>query len=212
MEPFFKHISDIHFSLHSVIVRQSEGTDFDLKKLFYRWISVRNENEDYHDIDWISSPISKTDLPDDILWSDIIDYAEGLPCKRRSLSQTENDERKILRMDTAELLFERFLHEGLSPEQREWVEQIWNQTFNSFVPVDYESFDYTLESFSGKYDGKKFILHEQQKKGFAFLCSKGNGLLAYDVGVGKTATGIAAVIYQLQHQKCTRPLIIVPKH
>ena len=211
MEPFFKHISDIHFSLHSVIVRQSEGTDFDLKKLFYRWISVRNENEDYHDIDWISSPISKTDLPDDILWSDIIDYAEGLPCKRRSLSQTENDERKILRMDTAELLFERFLHEGLSPEQREWVEQIWNQTFNSFVPVDYESFDYTLESFSGKYDGKKFILHEQQKKGFAFLCSKGNGLLAYDVGVGKTATGIAAVIYQLQHQKCTRPLIIVPK-
>ncbi|MBE6353967.1 SNF2-related protein [Treponema sp.] len=211
MEPFFKHISDIHFSLHSVIVRQSEGTDFDLKKLFYRWISARNENEDYHDIDWISSPISKTDLPDDILWSDIIDYAEGLPCKRRSLSQTENDERKILRMDTAELLFERFLHEGLSPEQREWVEQIWNQTFNSFVPVDYESFDYTLESFSGKYDGKKFILHEQQKKGFAFLCSKGNGLLAYDVGVGKTATGIAAVIYQLQHQKCTRPIIIVPK-
>ena len=211
MEPFFKHISDIHFSLHSVIVRQSEGTDFDLKNLFYRWISARNENEDYHDIDWISSPISKTDLPDDILWSDIIDYAEGLPCKRRSLSQTENDERKILRMDTAELLFERFLHEGLSPEQREWIEQIWNQTFNSFVPVDYESFDYTLESFSGKYDGKKFILHEQQKKGFAFLCSKGNGLLAYDVGVGKTATGIAAVIYQLQHQKCTRPLIIVPK-
>jgi len=211
VEPFFKHISDIHFSLHSVIVRQSEGTDFDLKKLFYRWISARNENEDYHDIDWISSPISKTDLPDDILWSDIIDYAEGLPCKRRSLSQTENDERKILRMDTAELLFERFLHEGLSPEQREWVEQIWNQTFNSFVPVDYESFDYTLESFSGKYDGKKFILHEQQKKGFAFLCSKGNGLLAYDVGVGKTATGIAAVIYQLQHQKCTRPIIIVPK-
>lgn len=211
LESSYKQITDIHFSLHSVITRQSEETDFDLKALFYRWISARTEDEDYRDIDWLCSPISKTDLPDDIMWSDIIDYAEGIPCKRRSLSQTENDERNILRMDTAELLFERFLHEGLSAEQQAWVEQIWNQTFNSFESVDYEAFDYSLEGFSGKYDGKKFILHEQQKKGVAFLCTKGNGLLAYDVGVGKTATGIAAVMYQLQHQKCTRPLIIVPK-
>lgn len=211
LESSYKQISNIHFSLHSVITRQSEETDFDLKELFYRWISARTEDEDYRDIDWLCSPISKTDLPDDIMWSDIIDYAEGIPCKKRSLSQTENDERKILRMDTAELLFERFLHEGLSAEQQAWVEQIWNQTFNSFEPVDYEAFDYSLEGFSGKYDGKKFILHEQQKKGVAFLCTKGNGLLAYDVGVGKTATGIVAVMYQLQHQKCTRPLIIVPK-
>lgn len=211
MKSSYKQITDIHFSLHSVITRQSEETDFDLKELFYRWISARTEDGDYRDIDWLCSPISKTDLPGDIMWSDIIDYAEGIPCKRRSLSQTENDERKILRMDTAELLFERFLHEGLSAEQQAWVEQIWNQTFNSFEPVDYEAFDYSLEGFSGKYDGKRFILHEQQKKGVAFLCTKGNGLLAYDVGVGKTATGIAAVMYQLQHQKCTRPLIIVPK-
>ena len=211
MESSYKQISDIHFSLHSVITRKSEGTDYDLKELFYLWISARTEDEDYRDIDWLCSPVSKTDFPDDIRWSDIIDYAEGLACKRMSLSQTENDERKISRMDTAEALFDRFLHEGLTPLQRDWVEQTWNQTFNSFTTVDYDNFDYTLEGFSGIYDGKKFILHEQQKKGFAFLCSKGNGLLAYDVGVGKTATGIAAVMYQLQHGKCSRPLIIVPK-
>lgn len=211
MESSYKQISDINFSLHSVITRQSKSSDYDLKELFYRWISARTENEDYRDIDWLCSPVSKTDFPDDIQWSDIIDYAEGLSCKRLSLSHSENDERKILRMDTAELLFDRFLHEGLTVEQRDWVEQIWNQTFNSFSQVDYDNFDYTLQGFSGTYDGKKFILHEQQKKGFSFLCSKGNGLLAYDVGVGKTATGIAAVIYQLQHKKCSRPLIIVPK-
>ena len=211
MKSSYKQISDIHFSLHSVITRQSEGSDYDLKELFYRWISARTEDEDYRDIDWLCSPVSKTDFPDDILWSDIIDYAEGLACKRMSLSQTENDERKISRMDTAEALFERFLHEGLTTPQRDWVEQTWNRTFNNFTTVDYNNFDYTLQGFSSTYDGKKFILHDQQKKGFAFLCSKGNGLLAYDVGVGKTATGIAAVMYQLQHCKCTRPLIIVPK-
>lgn len=114
-------------------------------------------------------------------------------------------------MDTAELLFDSFLHKGLSPEQRDWVEQTWNKTFNAFVPVDYDNFDYSLEGLSETYNGKKFKLHDQQKKGFAYLCTKGNGLLAYDVGVGKTATGIAAVMYQLQHGKCSRPLIIVPK-
>lgn len=211
LEKAFKQISDIHFSLHSVITRKSEASDFDLKESFYRWVAGRSEDEDYRDIDWLASPVSKTDFPDDITWADIIDYSEGLPCKKLSLSQTENDERKIHRMDTAEFLFDRFLHEGLSPEKRGWVEQSWNQTFNNFSQVDYDNFDYTLEGFSGKYDGKKFTLHDQQKKGFAFLCSKGNGLLAYDVGVGKTATGIAAVMYQLQHGKCSRPLIIVPK-
>lgn len=207
----FKLISDIHFSLHSVITRSLAGSDNDLKKLFFQWISGRQEGEDFLDIDWLSSPVSKTDFPDEITWADIVDYAEGISCKKVSLSQTENDERKILRMDTAELLFDRFLHEGLSPEQKIFVEELWNKTFNSFPAVDYENFDYTIHGFSHTYDGKKFTLHEQQKKGFAFLCSKGNGLLAYDVGVGKTATGIMAVMYQLQHEKCIRPLIIVPK-
>lgn len=210
-----KGLQNIHFSLHSVITKKSQETEFNLKKFFYMWISGKNDapdsDKDYTKIDWLCSPISKTDFPEEIKWQDIIDYAEGIPLEKLSLSETENDERKILRMKTAEHLFDRFLHEGLLTEQKDWVEQTWNQTFNSFSTVDYNNFDYSLEGFSGTFDGKKFTLHEQQKKGFAFLCSKGNGLLAYDVGVGKTATGIAAVVHQIQHQKCKRPLIIVPK-
>ena len=45
----------------------------------------------------------------------------------------------------------------------------------------------------------------------AFLTQKGNGLLAYDVGVGKTAAGIVATVSQLQSGRAKRPLIIVPK-
>lgn len=210
-----KGLQNIHFSLHSVITKKSQETEFNLKKLFYMWISGKNDStdsdKDYTNIDWLCSPISKTDFPEEINWQDIIDYAEGIPLEKLSLSETENDERKILRMETAEHLFDRFLHQGLLPEQKNWVEQTWNKTFNNFSTIDYKNFDYTLEGFSGTFDGKKFTLHEQQKKGFAFLCSKGNGLLAYDVGVGKTATGIAAVVHQIQHQKCKRPLIIVPK-
>lgn len=197
-----KTISDIHFSIHSVI------TDWQLKNKFLLWVAGDN---DYSVIDWLSSPVSKTEFPEEISWQDIIDYTDGIPFNSRSLSETENDMLKILRMETAENLFEKFLHEGLDEETKTKVEDDWNRVFNSFEKVDYKNFDYSLEGFSGKFDGKKFVFHEQQKKGIAFLCTKGNGLLAYDVGVGKTATGIAAIIYQMQHGKCKRPLIIVPK-
>lgn len=201
-----KTISDIHFSVHSVI------TDWQLKDKFLHWIAGDNTGDnDYRVIDWLSSPVSKTEFHEEISWQDIIDYTDGIPFNSRSLSETENDMLKILRMETAENLFDKFLHEGLDEETKTKVEDDWNRVFNSFAEVDYKNFDYSIEGFSGKFDGKKFVFHEQQKKGIAFLCTKGNGLLAYDVGVGKTATGIAAIVYQMLHGKCKRPLIIVPK-
>ena len=197
-----KNINDIHFSVRSVLV------DNGLKNMFFRWIAG---NDDYKQIDWLSSPISKTEFPDDVSWDDIISFSIGLPFYNNSLSGTEGEILRLLCMETAENLFDKFLHEGLSKETIAEIENNWNQRFNSFEKVDYDTFDYSLEGFSGRFDGKKFVLHEQQKKGIAFLCTKGNGLLAYDVGVGKTATGIGAVVHQLQNEKCQRPLIVVPK-
>ena len=197
-----KTIDEIHFSIHSVLVTER------LKRLFYKWVAG---SIFYHTIDWLSSPISKTEFPDEISWQDIIDYSEGLPFTNRSLSGTEGNMLRLLRMETAERLFDKFLHEGLDESVTKVIENSWNDRFKSFESIDYKNFDYTIEGFSSKYDGKKFTFHKQQKKGVAFLCTKGNGLLAYDVGVGKTATGIASVVYQMQHQKCKRPLIVVPK-
>lgn len=212
-----KPFPDIHFSIHSILIKKLAEAGLDLKKAFFHWIcrgaaeAEETESESYDQIFWLESPISKTDFPEGIEWRDVRDYAEALPLKKKSLSQTENEEYKILRMETAETLFDRFLHEGLNNEQKTLVEDVWNQTYNSFPQVDYDNFDYTLYGFSETYNGRPFVFHEQQKKGMAFLCTKENGLLAYDVGVGKTATGIASVIYQMQHGKCERPLIIVPK-
>ena len=197
-----KTIDEIHFSIHSVLVSA------DLKEKFYKWVSG---NDFYYEIDWLSSPISKTEFPDEISWDDVIAYSEGISFKNHSLSKTEGDMLRLLRMETAEHLFDKFLHEGLDKQTVTQIEDDWNQKFNSFTTVNYKNFDYTLEGFSGRFDGKKFTFHEQQKKGVAFLCTKENGLLAYDVGVGKTATGIASVVYQMQHKKCKRPLIVVPK-
>ena len=197
-----KTLAEIHFSIHSLIV----DDDFRLK--FLDWVAG---SKDYNQIDWLASPISKTEFPEEISWHDVIDYTFKIPFINRSLSETNGDMLKIQRMETAEHLFDKFVHEGLDEQTALKVEYVWNDTFNSFPAVDYKNFDYTLPGFSNQLDGKKFTLHEQQKKGIAFLCTKQNGLLAYDVGVGKTATGLAAVVYQMQHGKCSRPLIVVPK-
>lgn len=199
----FKRIEDIHFSVLSVIV------DYGLRTKFFAWAT--GKNTDFESVDWLCSPISKSDFPEGVEWPDIMDYACKVSGRRSSLSKLQDQELKIARMETAEYLFDRFLHEGLDKEESLRVEKLWNQKFNSFESVDRAGFDFSLKGFSGKLDGKKFAFHEQQKSGVAFLCSKGNGLLAYEVGVGKTATGIAALVWQLQHKKCSRPMIVVPK-
>ena len=61
------------------------------------------------------------------------------------------------------------------------------------------------------YKGREpFKLYKQQIEGINRLVSKGNGLLAYGVGVGKTAAGICASIAQMQSKRAKRPLIICP--
>ena len=99
-----KKIDEIHFSIHSVLV-----TD-ELKHKFYEWVTG---DKFYSPIDWLSSPISKTEFPEDISWQDVLDYSEGISFTNRSFSESEDDMLRLLRMETAERLFDKFLHKGL---------------------------------------------------------------------------------------------------
>lgn len=200
-----KNISDIHFSVHSIL------TDQKLMDNFFWWVAGVNPQSDYHFIDYLNSPITKSLFSESITWTDIINYCQGIKYVNNKVTEIELEELRIKRIEIAEELFDLFLHKGLNDKGIKLIEDKWNSTFNSFPSVDYDAFDFSIEGYSGILNGKPFILHEQQKKGVAFLCSKGNGLLAYDVGVGKTATGIVSVVHQLQSGKCKRPLIVVPK-
>ncbi|MDO4507213.1 MAG: SNF2-related protein [Spirochaetales bacterium] len=202
----FKAMDEIHFSVHSVLTDEI----WHLKNQFFEWVA--GDSEDIKsEIDLMTSPLNKSDIPEEIRWCDIVEYCCGIPMQRQmGMTEGQIEELRILRMTTAESLWDRFIHEGISDCKKDEIEKKWNSRFNSFDSVDYENFDCKVEGFSGKLDDKEFVLHEQQKKGVAFLCSKGNGLLAYDVGVGKTATGIVSAVYQIQHGNCKRPLIVVP--
>ena len=103
------------------------------------------------------------------------------------------------------------MSEGLSIEDQKDLIQAWNDKANSFVNPDYSKIPLFVDNMSTHKGKKEFVLLPQQLKGISMLCNKGTGLLAYDVGVGKTACGIVATVNQIQTGRAKKPLICVPK-
>ena len=210
-----------------------ETVELNLQESFILWAqgqtyksSLADEHYYRSGIDFTVSNISEEDLPSNVSWYDIIDYIDKKPVKAEKTNswrkdeeeiqadkaqhRKEADEKRMARSETADRLFDKYLHEGLSPELSKRVESEYNRRFNSYVNPDYSKLPLFIDGMSRLKDGKKFKLYDQQIKGVSFLCNKGNGLLAYDVGVGKTAAGIVATINQIQTGRCTRPVIVVP--
>lgn len=177
-------------------------------------------------IDYATANISEEDLPQNVTWYDIVEYIDRKSVKADRVStwrksdeeinadkaqkRKEAEEKRMARSETADRLFDKYLHEGLSPELSAKVEAEYNRRFNSYLIPDYSKLPLFIDGMSREKDGKKFKLYDQQIKGVSFLCNKGNGLLAYDVGVGKTAAGIVATVNQIQTGRCKRPVIVVP--
>lgn len=178
-------------------------------------------------IDFATANISQEDFPQSVSWYDIVEYIDKKPVKAERVTGTWNkeddeikadkaqarreaDEKRMARSETADKLFDKYLHEGLSEDLSKRVEAEYNRRFNSYVIPDYSKLPLFIDGMSRTKNSKKFKLYDQQIKGVSFLCNKGNGLLAYDVGVGKTAAGIVATVNQIQTGRSKRPVIVVP--
>lgn len=178
-------------------------------------------------IDFTTANISEEEFPPDVQWRDIIDYIDKKPVKadkvtgswrkeeseinaEKAQHKKEAEEKRMARSETADKLFDKYLHEGLSDKLKAQVQAEYNRRFNSYIIPDYSKLPLFISGMSRTKGGKNFKLYDQQIKGVSFLSNKGNGLLAYDVGVGKTATGIVANVCQIQNGRSKRPLIVVP--
>lgn len=230
-KPEFVKLEKIHFSpmttlSHEFIVTEaSTGEPLNLKEDFVNWVTGCYDSTDKRswwtrrNFDSASSPISKEDLPPGVNWSDIIEYLDGESVRARraygdkpqKAAAIEAEEKRVNRRDTADILFDRYLHEGLDNDTTKRLENEWNKRFNNTVNPDYAKLPLFVDGMS-YYKGKEpFRLYDQQIRGISFLGNKGNGLLAYDVGVGKTAAGIVSTVNQIQTKRAKKPLIVVPK-
>ena len=230
----------IHFGVKTTLAEEfkiehidAEGNkvNLNLQESFILWAqNARLADQKWRgDIDFATANISREELGEELSFYDIVNYIDGKPVKaepvrgwrtydmseeekaaEKAERKKEADLKRQARSDTANRLFDRYLHEGLSESDKKRLSAEYNRRFNSYVAPDYSKLPLFVDGMSAYKGDSKFKLYDQQIKGISFLCNKGNGLLAYDVGVGKTAAGIVATVNQIQTGRSCRPLIVVP--
>lgn len=233
-------IEKIHFGVKTALAEtftvehiDAEGNkvNLNLQESFILWAQNAKlaDRKWRGDIDFATANISREELGEELTFYDIVNYIDGKPVKAEAVRgwrtydmsedekaaekaerRKEADLKRQARSDTANRLFDRYLHEGLSESDTKRLSSEYNRRFNSYIAPDYSKLPLFVDGMSAYKGDSKFKLYDQQIKGISFLCNKGNGLLAYDVGVGKTAAGIVATVNQIQTGRSKRPLIIVP--
>jgi N12 class adenine-specific DNA methylase len=108
-----------------------------------------------------------------------------------------------------EELFSKFLYEAVTFEDQQKINFSWNRVYNGYSSIPYHRVPI---GFQCSYKFKQFSLQftPAQREGIAFMEISGSGIIAYDVGVGKTMSAIITAANALYSGKCRRPVIVVP--
>ena len=92
-------------------------------------------------------------------------------------------------------------------DRRERLCRIYNDTFNSIRPREYDG---SHIRFMGM--NPEISLRKHQVNAIAHVLYGGNALLAHEVGAGKTFEIVAAAMEMKRLGLCTKSLIVVPNH
>lgn len=111
--------------------------------------------------------------------------------------------------DEGERLFKIFLHEALEHKDQLKIDAHYNMNFNAVASLNYDKIPIGLK-VSKTFHGHNLEVRPAQREGIAFMELVGSGIIAYDVGVGKTITAIIEVAAAIMNGKAKRPLICVP--
>lgn len=215
-------LNELELSVNSPFIREFKLNGENITERFIKWATgydlEDSQNSRGQISDYTAAGINREDIPPTISWEDVTNYIDGiaLPAIRdETLDEKEKSQirnRKINdRQETAEKLFARYVRTVLTEEEGKALADAYNRQFNGSRDPDYAKLPLFIDGMNLYRKGSHFRLYEQQIKGISFLCNKGNGILAYDVGVGKTAAGIVATVQQIQSGRSKRPLVIVPK-
>lgn len=86
----------------------------------------------------------------------------------------------------------------------------WNERFNFFTEPQYHKYPITCSLNNVFKNGSKFIPNESQVEAMQFIETTGSGLIAYGVGVGKTASAIMILSHLLGSNKVNKPILVLP--
>lgn len=127
----------------------------------------------------------------------------------RGTDKSEKANRKRAAQTIGSVLFDRFLFESLTREDRLRLQYIWNVKHNNYTDVDYGKIPVGF-SINERFKGGKLEIRPAQREGVGFLNVRGTGIVAYDVGVGKTMTAILSIEDGIRKGLFKNPLVVVP--
>ncbi len=156
---------------------------------------------------WLKN-LERNEFNDSSAWNIIRYYLEGANAPRGT-SKEQKAELKGNARDEGERLFERFLHEALTFDDQQKLDFKWNRLFNGQSNVQHHKIPIGFD-VSSKFKGFDLEIRPAQREGVAFMELAGSGIIAYDVGVGKTMTAIIELANSMYSGKCKRPIIVVP--
>lgn len=107
-------------------------------------------------------------------------------------------------------LFNVFLNEALSDDCKSRLQYQWNELYNNYTEQLFYKIPIALTLSKTFKTGQSFLPNETQIQSVQYIKDAGSGLLAYGVGVGKTASSILNVSYALDHGIAKKPLFVVP--
>lgn len=113
------------------------------------------------------------------------------------------------RKESANTLFRKYLQEELTPDQQKAVAREFNRKYNNLYVPNYSHFP-LFSKIHQNFKGSPLKLTEVQKSGIGRNTTKGVGLLAHEVGFGKTLSGVLSMHEAMARGNATRPLIVVP--
>lgn len=158
-----------------------------------------------HFLDWLSDlPISA--FGDSNRWA-IKGYIQNQAVRGGDKQQNEQ-ERRTRRLE-GDRLFKLYLNENLSGKSEEIVEEQYNRRFNAYHRPDYRNVP-LVGKISDTFHGSPLEIKDVQLQGVGFLVNRGVGLLAHDVGIGKTMQSILAINETMARGWSKKPLIVVP--
>ncbi len=126
------------------------------------------------------------------------------PKDRDSETDKDLDKRRLQKAAEWDAAFKGWA--GATPERRKRIEDAYNRQFRGYVAPSYSVESLPIARW--KKDGPR--LHAHQVAGARRVLSNGGGMVAFDVGVGKTYTGIAILARARQEGWVKRPVILVP--
>lgn len=113
------------------------------------------------------------------------------------------------RKKVANELFGKFLNEELSDSAKNRVVMAFNREYNSVYKPDYSKVP-MFSTINRDFKGKNLKLTSVQLAGIGRMTVKGVGVLAHEVGFGKTLSGVLAMHEAMTRGFAEKPLIVVP--